>query len=115
MIKNKLTKQGLIKNGKPIEVMLIATRLPEGSENEDDMQLNSMFYNMVKGNVEGYNDINQVRKDEENYGFAWKEEMLTDMGQKIEKLKISGADADAMTGTIWSEGTLILPQRFNRR
>jgi len=94
MIKNKLTRHGLTKSGKPIEVMLIATRLPEGAENEDDRQLNSMFYNMMTGDVEGYHDINHVRKDEENYGFAWKEEMLTDMEQKIEKLKLSGADAD---------------------
>merc|ERR1719318_503806 len=95
IIKNKLSRQGLAKNGRPIEVMLITTRLPEqGAENEDDMQLNSMFYNMMTGDVEGYEDINQVRKDEENYGFAWKEEMLTDMEQKIEKLKQSGADAD---------------------
>merc|ERR1719318_1761154 len=95
IIKNKLSRQGLAKNGRPIEVMLITTRLPEqGAENEDDMQLNSMFYNMMTGDVEGYEDINQVRKDEENYGFAWKEEMPTDMEEKIEKLKLSGADAD---------------------
>jgi len=94
MIKNKLSRQGLSKNGRPIEVMLITTRLPEGAENEDDRQLNSMFYNMMTGDVDGYEDINQVRKDEENYGFAWKEEMLTDVEQKIEKLKLSGADAD---------------------
>merc|ERR1719318_2043441 len=94
IIKNKLSRQGLAKNGRPIEVMLITTRLPEGAENEDDRQLNSMFYNMMTGDVDGYEDINQVRKDEENYGFAWKEEMLTDVEQKIEKLKLSGADAD---------------------
>merc|ERR1719318_2486537 len=94
IIKNKLSRQGLSKNGRPIEVMLITTRLPEGAENEDDRQLNSMFYNMMTGDVEGYEDINQVRKDEENYGFAWKKEMLTDVEQKIEKLKLSGADAD---------------------
>merc|ERR1719318_1289633 len=94
MIKNKLIRHGLTKSGKPIEVKLITTRLPEGRENEDDRQLNSMFYNMMTGDVDGYKDINQVRKDEENYGFAWKEEMLSEMEQKIEKLKLSGADAD---------------------
>jgi len=94
MIKNKLIRHGLTKSGKPIEVKLITARLPEGGENEDDRQLNSMFYNMMTGDVDGYEDINQVRKDEENYGFAWKEEMLSEMEQKIEKLKLSGADAD---------------------
>ena len=49
-----------------------------------------MFYNMMTGNVEGYEDIESVRSDEENYGFSWREEALEEIEKRIKGLREDG-------------------------
>ena len=42
-----------------------------------------MFYNMMTGNIQGYEDINSQRKFENNYKFNWDEDVIEDVEQKI--------------------------------
>ena len=42
-----------------------------------------MFYNMMTGNIQGYEDINSQRKFENNYKFSWDEDVIEDVEQKI--------------------------------
>merc|ERR1719427_1707131 len=90
MVKQKLAKHDLTKSGKVIKVKFITTRLPEGMEDAEDWQVQGMFYNMMTGNVEGYEDIESVRRDEENYGFSWSEEVLEEIERKIKSLREDG-------------------------
>ena len=87
-IRDKLSKLGLDTGGKPIEVKLITTQIPEGLEEGmggegEDMQVQGMFFNMMTGNIQGYEDINSQRKVENNYKFNWNEDMVDDMEKKI--------------------------------
>jgi len=97
-IRDKLSKLGLDTGGRPIEVKLITTQIPEGLgeglEGEgEDMQVQGMFYNMMTGNVQGYEDINTQRKVENNYRFSWSEDMVEDIEKKIEGM--GGEDSEA--------------------
>eukprot|EP00092_Neocalanus_flemingeri_P041159 GFUD01044817.1.p1 GENE.GFUD01044817.1~~GFUD01044817.1.p1 ORF type:complete len:956 (+),score=375.88 GFUD01044817.1:80-2947(+) len=90
-IREKLSKLGLDTGGRPIEVKLITTQIPEGlgdgMEGEgDDMQVQGMFFNMMTGNIQGYEDINSQRKVENNYKFSWSEDLVEDIEKKIEGL-----------------------------
>eukprot|EP00092_Neocalanus_flemingeri_P041154 GFUD01044812.1.p1 GENE.GFUD01044812.1~~GFUD01044812.1.p1 ORF type:complete len:601 (+),score=262.34 GFUD01044812.1:1153-2955(+) len=90
-IREKLSKLGLDTGGRPIEVKLITTQIPEGlgegMEGEgDDMQVQGMFFNMMTGNIQGYEDINSQRKVENNYKFSWREDLVEDIERKIEGL-----------------------------
>lgn len=86
-IREKLSKMGLDTGGRPIEVKLITTQVPEGlvedGDASDDPQMQGMFYNMMTGNQKGYEDINSQRKVETNYKFNWSEEMVDDIEKKI--------------------------------
>lgn len=90
-IRDKLTKLGLDTGGRPIEVKLITTQIPEGLEegmegDKEDMQVQGMFFNMMTGNMQGYEDINSQRKVENNYKFSWNEQMVDDIEKKIDGL-----------------------------
>jgi len=91
-IRDKLSKLGLDTGGRPIEVKLITTQIPEGLEEGiggegEDMQVQGMFFNMMTGNMQGYEDINSQRKVENNYKFTWKEDMVEDIEKKIDSLQ----------------------------
>jgi len=88
-IRDKLTKLGLDTGGRPIEVKLITTQIPEGLEEGmggegEDVQVQGMFFNMMTGNIQGYEDINSQRKVENNYKFSWNENMVEDIENKID-------------------------------
>jgi len=82
-IKDKLTKAGLDTGGRQIEVKFISTTLPtdvfggdSSNKNDEDLsndeakQFQSMIYNLMFGNVEAYEDIDNQRKTERSYHFA---------------------------------------------
>jgi len=99
-IRDKLSKLGLDTGGRPIEVKLITTQIPEelgeGMEGEsEDMQVQGMFFNMMTGNIQGYEDINSQRKVENNYKFTWKEESMDDIEEKIKQLGGGDDDTDS--------------------
>ena len=54
-----------------------------GGEGED-MQVQGMFFNMMTGNIQGYEDINSQRKVENNYKFSWNEDMAEDIEKRID-------------------------------
>merc|ERR1712142_547395 len=64
-----------------VEIKLIAVRLPDIEE--EDWQLNTMMYKMMTGDVKGYEDVEQAREDEANYGFNWKEDMLINFEENL--------------------------------
>ena len=43
-----------------------------------------MFFNMMTGNIQGYEDINSQRKIENNYKFTWNENIVEDIEKKID-------------------------------
>jgi len=86
VIKEALSNNGIAEGRKVVEVKLITTNLPEGSEYED-VQLQNMLYTMMTGNLQGFEDIDNMRRDEENYNYVWKEEMMEDINEEIQKLK----------------------------
>jgi len=96
LIRNKLTKHGLAASGRAFEVKIIATKLPEGGDDDDgvEQQLSSMVHTMMTGNVEGYEAIDQMRLDEISYGFSWSEEKLKEVETKIGMMEQGGANAD---------------------
>jgi len=96
-IRDKLSKLGLDTGGRPIEVKLITTQIPEGLEEGmggegEDMQVQGMFFNMMTGNMQGYEDINSQRKVENNYKFSWKEDMVDEIERKIDSLGVTESD-----------------------
>ena len=60
-----------------------------------------MFYNMMTGNIQGYEDINSQRKFENNYKFNWDEDVIEDVEQKI--LEFSEAETLATVPDVESE------------
>ena len=60
-----------------------------------------MFYNMMTGNIQGYEDINSQRKFESNYKFKWDEDVIEDVEQKI--LEFSEAETPATEPEVASE------------
>ena len=112
LIRNKLTKHGLAASGKVVEVKIIATKLPDGADGDDDgveqqldsmvntmmtgteQQLDSMVNTMMTGNVEGYEAIDELRSDEKSYGFSWSEDKLKEVEAKILIIEQDGANAD---------------------
>jgi len=83
-IKQKIAKSGLEIGGRTIEVKVItagggaipanldANAMAElgGGATEDERQLQGMVYNLMVGNQQGYNDIDNQRKSEVNYKFS---------------------------------------------
>eukprot|EP00092_Neocalanus_flemingeri_P014769 GFUD01015938.1.p1 GENE.GFUD01015938.1~~GFUD01015938.1.p1 ORF type:complete len:884 (-),score=289.89 GFUD01015938.1:28-2679(-) len=94
LIKHKLSGHGLAESGKVVQVKLITARLPEGTEDDEDWRMQGMFYNMMTGNLLGFEDIDSVMRDEENYGFIWREEMLNNIDKMIFSLREDGVDTD---------------------
>merc|ERR1719319_706794 len=78
-IKDKLAKLGIDTGNRPIEVKLVTSQLPEGLElgeqgdPQNDQQVQSMFFNMMTGNIQGYEDIDSQRRAEASYKFRWEE------------------------------------------
>eukprot|EP00092_Neocalanus_flemingeri_P036781 GFUD01040042.1.p1 GENE.GFUD01040042.1~~GFUD01040042.1.p1 ORF type:complete len:690 (+),score=189.07 GFUD01040042.1:86-2155(+) len=94
LVKHKLSEHNLAKTGKVVQVKVITTRMPEGPEDAEDWQVQGMFYNMMTGNLLGFEDIDSVMRDEENYGFIWREEMLNNIDKMIFSLREDGVDTD---------------------
>lgn len=117
-IKDKLSKLGLDTGGRPIEIKLITTQipdgLPEGEGAEDEAQVSSdlfdnsginkyfqmqgLLFNMMTGNVQGYEDINKQRALESNYQFSWNQNLIQDVERKINDL--GGEEADQVEDSI---------------
>lgn len=96
-IKDKLSQLGLDTGNRPIEVKLITTNMPEGfveggegGDQQNDRQMQGMFFNMMTGNVQGYEDINSQRKAESSYKFSWDDRLVGEMEQEIEGLGEEG-------------------------
>merc|ERR1711872_881454 len=89
-IKDKLAKLGIDTGSRPIEVKLVTSTMPEGlglgeeGDPQNDQQVQSMFFNMMTGNVQGYEDIDSQRKAESSYKFKWDDKMIEDIDQKLE-------------------------------
>merc|ERR1712142_1277103 len=81
LIKKQLAGHAFNKRSKDVEIKLIAVRLPDIEE--EDWQLNTMMYKMMTGDVKGYEDVEQAREDEANYGFNWKEDMLINFEKNL--------------------------------
>jgi len=89
-LKDKLSKLGLETGGRPIEVKLITTQIPEGlgeGAEGDDAQVQGMFFNMMTGNIQGYEDITSQRQIESNYKFSWDESSIDDIEKKISEFE----------------------------
>lgn len=84
-IKNKLFKAGLDTGGRQIEVKFITTSIPsevfganekggdgieESMTSEEARQFQGMIYNLMVGNQDAYEDIDNQRKTEKSYHFA---------------------------------------------
>ena len=105
-IKNKLGKLGVDTGGRPIEIKLITTQIPEGLQGEEGeeaqvrlanfpstvfdvfilLQMQGLLFNMMTGNLQGYDDINNQRLLENNYKFNWNPELMQDLEKKIADL-----------------------------
>jgi len=91
-IKDKLAKLGIDTGSRPIEVKLVTSTIPEGlslgeeGDPQNDQQVQSMFFNMMTGNIQGYEDIDSQRKAESSYKFHWDENMIEDIESKISSL-----------------------------
>ena len=88
----------------------MTSTLPEGlslgeeGDPQNDQQVQSMFFNMMTGNIQvkhkkdltlwscnnddnqGYEDIDSQRKAESSYKFHWNENMIEDIESKISSL-----------------------------
>ena len=89
-LKHKLSKLGLDTGGRPIEVKLITTQIPDslgdvGESSEEDARVQGMFFNIMTGNIQAYEDINNQRTFEHNYKFSFDE----DIDKKLKSLKDS--------------------------
>merc|ERR1712059_187426 len=62
----------------------------EGGDQQNDRQMQGMFFNMMTGNVQGYEDINSQRKAESSYKFSWDDSLVEEMEQEIEGLGKEG-------------------------
>ena len=60
-----------------------------------------MFFNMMTGNIQGYEDINSQRKFENSYKFNWNEDVIEDVEQKI--LEFSEIDTSATENDVITE------------
>jgi len=85
-IKDKLFKAGLDTGGRQIEVKFITTSIPsevfggkedggegvtdESMTSEEARQFQGMIYNLMVGNQDAYEDIDNQRKTEKSYHFA---------------------------------------------
>jgi len=88
-IKDKLSRLGVDTGGRPIEIKLITTQIPEGlaeAEDGDEAQVQGLLFNMMTGNIQGYDDINNQRLLENNYKFSWNEDLMEDVEKKITDL-----------------------------
>merc|ERR1712048_996939 len=66
--------------------MGIPEGLPEGEGGEDDAQMQGLIFNMMTGNIQGYEDINKQRALENNYQFNWNQDLIQDVEKKINDL-----------------------------
>ena len=65
------------------------------------LQAQGMFFNMMTGNIQGYEDINSQRKFENSYKFNWNEDVIEDVEQKI--LEFSETDTSATEHDVITE------------
>merc|ERR1712228_826766 len=108
-IKDKLFKAGLDTGGRQIEVKFITTSIPaevfganeeggggvdESMTSEEARQFQGMIYNLMVGNQDAYEDIDNQRKTEKSYHFA---------ASEFEKAPVDETDAkpnDVISDTI---------------
>ena len=62
-----------------------------------------MVYNMMMGDIQGYEDMEQAKKDETNYGFSWRNDMLENLEQDL--LKQSNNHVDIASSAIPNEAS----------
>ena len=65
------------------------------------LQAQGMFFNMMTGNIQGYEDINSQRKFENSYKFNWNEDVIEDVEQKI--LEFSETDTSTIEHDVITE------------
>merc|ERR1719234_718437 len=114
-IKDKLAKLGIDTGSRPIEVKLVTSTIPEGlslgeeGDPQNDQQVQSMFFNMMTGNIQGDEDIDSQRKAESSYKFHWDENMIEDIESKISSL--GGELAEELAGDAFVvEDNSIMPE-----
>jgi len=95
LIRKQLSGGEVGEKTKGVEIKLIAVRLPDGEE--ADWKINTMIYNMMKGDVKGYEDMEQAKKDEINYGFSWRKDMLEKLEQDLLKQSENYVDIASST------------------
>ena len=54
--------------------------------------MQGLIFNMMTGNIQGYEDINKQRALENNYQFSWNQNLIQDVEKKISDLE--GEEAD---------------------
>ena len=65
-------------------------------------QMQGLIFNIMTGNIQGYEDINKQRALESNYQFTWNQNLIEDVEKKINDL--GGAEADQVEdGTVVEE------------
>ena len=60
--------------------------------------MQGLLFNMMTGNVQGYEDINKQRALENNYQFSWNQNLIQDVEKKINDL--GGEEADQVEDSI---------------
>ena len=64
--------------------------------------MQGLIFNIMTGNIQGYEDINKQRALESNYQFTWNQNLIEDVEKKINDL--GGAEADQVEdGTVVEE------------
>ena len=48
--------------------------------------MQGLIFNMMTGNIQGYEDINKQRALESNYQFSWNQDLIQDVEKKINDL-----------------------------
>jgi len=116
-IKNKLSKLGVDTGGRPIEIKLITTQIPDGlpqGEDGDEAQMQGLLFNMMTGNIQGYDDITNQRLSENNYKFSWNQEMMEDLDKTITDLNGEEPDQDQDTeGKVVEKLVSLVPETLD--
>ena len=90
-IKDKLAKSNLDTGGRQIEVKFITTSIPaeisgdeEFGSTEEARQFQGMIYNLLVGNEEAFQEIDNQRKLEKGYHFTLEEEENLEEDEKVD-------------------------------
>merc|ERR1711915_572915 len=101
----------------PIEIKLITTQIPDGlpqGEDGDEAQMQGLLFNMMTGNIQGYDDITNQRLSENNYEFSWNQEMMEDLDKTITDLNGEEPDQDQDTeGKVVEKLVSLVPETLD--